>query len=201
MKQTIKIVSLMMMAIGLVWFVGCAQEEEEEQQDPLVGTWVMNNLEQSSVYTAAADIATIGISAGDTLGAGTMTWAQFSALGVSATVALEDDGTFTLTGNLPVSNDTLGFAPSIVPLTDNGTWSAAADYSTLLIDGSLYDIGGALTMDDPDNPTTISLYYTATEADTVVLPVDVNADGIPDMFLDNIPINEASATTLGFAKQ
>lgn len=194
---------LILLVITVVFFLACEKEEEEEH--PLVGTWDMTNMEQSSTYYADTDAYTAyGITDGMVLGAGEMTWVQFSALGVEATVTLKEDGTFTLSGNFPIASDTLGLSlpPSVVPLNDLGEWVAAADLSTLLIDGSIYDIGGTLTLDDQDNPTVISMYYTETDVpDTVVLMIDANQDGIPETPLDNFPVTENSETTIGFTKQ
>ncbi|MFQ6605361.1 MAG: hypothetical protein ACE5D8_07385 [Fidelibacterota bacterium] len=196
-----QVIFLLLAAVGLI-LVGCESDDNgDTTTDPLVGEWVMSNMEQSSTYVAADSITALGYGPGTPLGSGSMVWAQFSALGVSATVNLKEDNTFTLTGSLPVANDTLGFAPSVVPLNDQGTWSAAADYSTLLIDGGLYDLGGALTMDDPTNPTDISMAYTEVDTITVVLPVDVDQDGVPDMFLPDVSVQETSTTTLGWTAQ
>lgn len=202
MKIAGTIITAVLLLLGVVFFIGC-EEEEAEEVHPLVGTWDMSNMEQSSTYYADTDDYTLyGINRGDALGAGAMTWTEFSALGVSATIDLKDDFTFTLSGYLPVSSDTLGFAPSIVPLNDLGTWEAAADLSTLLIDGGIYDLGGALTLDDQDNPTVISMYYTeTTEPDTVVVIIDADQDGIPETPLSDFPITEDSETTLGWTKQ
>ncbi len=205
MNKLLKTLPFLLMVVGIVFFVGCAEEEEEEVH-PLVGTWDMTNMEQSSLYTAADTILEIGKFPGDTLGAGAMTWAEFSALGVSATAVLKEDETYTLSGNFPISNDTLGFTPSVVPLNDLGTWTAPEPLSTLLLEGSIYVIPpsgepGEIEVDDIDNPTTLSISYSEVEADTVVLPIDLTGDDIPDMFLPDIPINSASSTTLGFEKQ
>jgi len=200
MKDVVKLLLISSLLI-FSFFVACEKTEEEEH--PLVGTWAMTNMEQTSTYKADTDaLAAYGIVKGATLGSGTLTWAQFSAMGVSATVILKDDETFTLSGNLPLASDTLGKAPTIVPLNDQGTWTAAEDLSTLLIDGQLYDIGGVLTVDDKDNPKVISMTYSETAIpDTVVLPVDANQDGTPDMYLPDVPIVEDATTTLGWTKQ
>jgi len=198
MKDVVKLLLISLLLI-FSFFVACEKTEEEEH--PLVGTWTMTNMEQTSTYKADTDaLAAYNISRGDTLGSGTMTWAQFSALGVSATVILKDDETFTLTGNLPLPSDTLGVAPLIVPMPDQGTWTAAEDLSTLIIEGQKFKFGGVLTLDDQDNPTVISITYSEASPDTVVLPVDANQDGIPDMYLPDVPIVEHSTTTLGFTK-
>ncbi len=202
MKKNRKpVVFSLLIAMGLI-LVGCESDDDNTTTtDPLVGEWVMSNMEQSSTYVAADSITALGYGPGTPLGSGSMVWAQFSALGVSATVNLKEDNTFTLTGNLPVANDTLGFAPSIVPLNDQGTWTAATDYSTLLIDGGLYDLGGALTMDDPTNPTELSMVYSQVDTITVVLPVDLDQDGVPDMFIPDVSVQETSTTTLGWTAQ
>ncbi len=193
MKNTFKLISFLLLGISVVFFVGC--EEDEDDVSPLVGTWAMSNMEQASTYTAAEAIAALGFAAGDTVASGGMVWAQFSALGVNAEVVVKDDGTFTLTGNLPTANDTLGVAPTIVPLTDNGTWTHDETLGTFILDGGLYDLGGLLTLDDPDDPTTMTLVYAELDEDLdKVLPV--TGVGYFDVVLD-----EYSTTTLGFTKE
>lgn len=193
MKSLLKLsLSALIIMMGLFFMVGCEADTEEDVH-VLVGTWDLTNFEQSATYVLAADIAGV-MPAGTALGEGTMTWAEFSALGVSATVNLKDDGTFTLTGNLPAANDTLGSAPYVVPLNDNGTWSTPEDMSTLLIDGGLYDLGGLLTLDDADAPTVISMYYTDVDTSDKVIPVA--GVGYFDGSVEN-----TSATTLGWTKQ
>jgi hypothetical protein len=202
MNKYLKIVSFMLIIAMGLFLAGCESDDDTTtDQHPLVGTWVMDNMEQTSSFVAAADITALNYPAGTPLGSGGMDWTAFSALGVSATVNLKDDFTFTLTGNLPVSSDTLGFAPSIVPLNDQGTWTAAEDMSTLLIDGGLYDLGGALTVDDATNPTSITMTYQSVDTITVVLPVDSDQDGIPDLFIPDVSVQETSTTTLGWAIQ
>lgn len=194
---------MVIFSILVLAFFSACENGEEEEVDPLVGTWDMSNMEQSSTYFADTDnYAAYGINRGDTLGAGGLTWAEFSAMGVSGTVILKDDGEFTLSGNFPVANDTLGLPPNIVPLNDLGTWEAAEDLSTILIDGDIYDIGGLLTLDDPDDPTVISITYAEVDVpDTLVLMIDADQDGIPETPLDNFPITEDSETTLGWTRQ
>ncbi len=138
---------------------------------------------------------TSGLPAVMPLGSGTALWSFFSdTLGVSATVDLANDFTFTLQGNLPTANDTLGATPNVVPLNDQGTWTAAEDLSTLLIDGALKDIGGVMTLDDAAAPTSISLAY----ADTTE-SMKVVYNSLAGVFMD-VLVNEISETTLGFAK-
>jgi len=204
--KTYKILSLaLILALG-VFLAGCSSDDTTTNQNPLVGTWVMNNMEQTALYTLAADMPTLGLAAGDTLGGGTVDWTTLSAIGVNATAELFDDGTYSLSGNVPQANDTLGFTPSLIMLSDQGVWEAADDLSTLLLNGAAQDfppsgVAGPITVDNVDNPTTISMTYSEQESITVVLPVDANQDGIPDMFVPDVPVNAYSTTTLGFAAQ
>lgn len=192
MKNILKLLALGLMFLGVFFFAAC--EEETEDVHPLVGTWEMSNMEQTSTYVLAADIPGV-MPAGTPLGSGTKKWSFFhDTLSVHATVVLKKDNTFTLSGSLPVANDTLGFAPSVVPLTDNGTWTAAEDLSTLLIDGGLYDLGGVLTMDDADDPTDIAMAYS--EVDTIDAVIPVTGVGY---FRGSV--QETSSTLLGFTKQ
>lgn len=126
---------------------------------PLVGTWDFTNMEQSSVYLAAENIPIFGLAEGDTIWAGSVGWAEFSALGVNAEVIIQVDGNFLLEGDLPVANDTLGFTPDIIHLVDTGIWEHDETAGTFILDGELYDFGGLLTLDDPDNPTIMTLAY------------------------------------------
>lgn len=193
MKNTIKTLALLCLGLSVVLFIGC--EDEDEDVSPLVGTWAMSNMEQAAVYTAAADITALGFAEGDPVATGGMVWAQFSALGVEAEVVVKDNGEFTLVGSLPQANDTLGVAPTIVALTDAGTWTHDETAGTFILDGSLYDLGGLLTLDDPDDPTTMTLVYSELDADlTRVLPVA--GVGYFTVLLD-----EHSTTTLGFTKE
>lgn len=200
MKITLRMFALLFLGLSVMFFIGCEDDDATDDAHPLVGTWTLSNMDQSSTYYADTDAYTAyGITNGMTLGQGSMDWTAFSALGVSATVVLNEDNTFTLTGNFPVANEVLGLAPNIVPLTDNGTWTAADDLSTLLIDGSIYDLGGALTLDDADNPTVISMAYSETATpDTVTLMIDADQDGTPETPLAGFPITEDATTVLGF---
>jgi len=193
MKSLLKLSLMTLIIMGLLFTVGCESDDDTVADHVLVGNWDLSNFEQSATYVLAADIAGV-MPAGTALGAGTMVWAEFSALGVSATVNLKNDGTFTLSGNLPAANDTLGSAPAMVPLNDTGTWTAADDMSTLLIDGGLYDLGGLLTLDDDAAPTVISMYYVAVDTSDKVIPVA--GVGYFDGSVEN-----TSATTLGWTKQ
>jgi len=184
----------LLLILALSFFMAC-DEDEKEEVHPLVGTWTMDNMSQTSVFVAAVDLAALGFAEGDTIASGGLTWAEFSALGVNASVIVNDDNTFTLNGNLPTANDTLGVAPSIIPLTDEGTWEAAEDLSTFLLDGALYDLGGLLTVDDENDPTDMGLAYS--EIDTSLAKVlPVAGVGYFDILVD-----EHSSTVLGFVRE
>jgi hypothetical protein len=192
-------VPFLIFGLAFVTFFTACQKEEEEEKHPLVGTWEMNNMDVTSLYTAAMDIPTLGIQTGDTLGGGTKQWSFFrDTVGVNGTLVLKSDNTFTLSGKFPQSNDTLGFLPSVLSLSDQGTWSTNAENTDFNIDGAVYDISGTLTLNDPNNPTQMDVSYSEAEVDTVVLPVDANQDGIPDLYVDNVTVNNYSSTKLGF---
>ncbi|MBC8400882.1 MAG: hypothetical protein H8E14_05280 [Candidatus Marinimicrobia bacterium] len=195
MKNTLRLLTLLFLGISVIFFIGC--EEDTDDVSPLVGTWTMSNMEQSSTYLAAEDAVTqgYGFAIGDTIGSGAMVWAQFSELGVNADVVVKDDDTFTLVGNLPSANDTLGVAPTIVPLTDSGVWTHDETAGTFILDGGLYDLGGVLTLDDPDDPTTMTLVYSELDEDLAKVVVHPTYGDL------NVLIDEHSATTLGFTKQ
>lgn len=175
--------------------MGCSGDSSTSPSNgDLTGTWTMNDMQQSTVYLAAEDTATqqLGFAVGDTVGAGGADWNTFQALGVSATVTLETDN-FTLSGNLPVTTDTLGQAPMIVPLNDQGTWSANSELTSFELNGSLYSFGGDLTVDDKTNPTTMSVSYSeVTTGESKVVSAGGNYYGVK--------VDEHSMTTLGFAK-
>lgn len=194
------------MVVTMALFMISCESDEEDTTSPLAGTWELTNLMQSALYTAAQDIPSIGKSVGDTLGAGEMVWAEFSALGVEATAELFDDGTYTLAGFLPDPSDTLGFAPDTVSFNDSGDWTTADDLSTLLLDGAARDFppsgeAGPIEVDDVDNPTTIDMTYSDVGQRVVVLPVDTDLDGVPDLMIPDVSINDYSSSTLGFTKQ
>jgi len=197
MKLLPKMMAMLLVVLGLFFMIGCEDTSDDEDVNPLVGTWVFSNMEQSSVYTAVDDTTLAPFyMTGDTVGSGSLTWVEFSAMGVSATLAMLEDGTFTLSGNFPVANDTLGFAPAIVPLTDAGTWVEDTENGTLLIDGTLYDLGGVMTWSDDNN--TVSLVYADSEVGEFVLPVNM---GGTVMFFPGTPLMEYSMTTLGFTRE
>ncbi len=204
MKNTFKLIALLLLGISVVFFIGCEDDDDDEYvANELAGTWTMNDMSQTALYTAATDIAAIGIVAGDTLGGGTVPWVAFQAMGVSATVVLTDEDdvlSFTLTGYLPLGNDTLGFNPNVVPLPDAGSWSTNADLTHFTLTGDYFGMDGDLVYDATAVPATFTVSYSEVEVDTVVLPVDASdpPDGIPDMFLPDIQINAMSSTTLGF---
>ncbi len=205
MKNTFKLITLLLLGFSVVFFIGC-EDDDDEDVSALVGTWTMTNMVQSASYAATVEITALGIPAGTVLGGGTVPWAAFSGLGVTAEAELFDDGTYTLTGTFPDANDTLGFDLGTVDLDDAGEWSGAEDFSTLLLDGAIYvippsGVAGPITVDDVDSPTTIDMTYADVETITVVLPVDANSDGIPDMFVPGVSVINTSSTTLGFTKQ
>ncbi len=190
MKLLLRITPMILVVLGLFFIVGC-EEAEEEIVDPLVGTWDFSNMEKTAVYTMVDSSFAPMFFPGDTVASGAVTWAQFQAMGVSGTVTLLADGSFTLSGNFPISSDTLGVAPTITPLTDSGTWSEDATNGTLLIDGAFYDLGGLMTLSDDE--TVISLVYAASAVNTYFIEFG-------PMF-HQTDMNEASVTILGFTRQ
>ncbi|MEJ2050977.1 MAG: hypothetical protein P8Y60_14270 [Calditrichota bacterium] len=178
---------------------GCKKETTQPQQSPLVGTWDLSNMVQTTVIKTANQVMGI-LPAGYTLADTTVGWNTFQAMGVSLTVDLKDDNTFTMTGNLPIPSDTLGTAPTVLQLTDQGDWNTASDLSTISLEGSLYKVSGDLTLDNPDSPTQIGLFYTESSQDTFSVPLDLTQDQIPDTVI-SIVVMDSTATTLGFTKQ
>ena len=198
MKNSFKLIAILLMIV-FAFFLACETEEEEEVS-PLVGTWVMNNMEQSSTFIAAEDMTLIPgmlvYTTGDTIGSGSMDWATFQALGVEATVVVSENETFALTGHLPQSSDTLQVAPTILELTDAGTWVHNEDLGTFVLDGGIYDIGGALTLTD----ITMTLAYDAVDTSVaMVLPIENPMTGL--MLYFDIVTDVYSSTVLGWIKQ
>lgn len=183
-----------------LFLVGCETDDDGDDDHILVGDWELSGMSQYSNYTLAADYPVGGgqvMPAGMPLGDGTKGWSYFSdTLMVSATVNLKNDFTFTLSGDLPSASDTLGWPPNVVNLNDQGTWQAAEDLSTLLIDGALYDIGGLATYDNIDDPTMITLAYSSVTARTMVIPMSPAGP-----FLDAASVSDSSATVLEFTRQ
>ncbi|MBL7136436.1 MAG: hypothetical protein ISS81_07585 [Candidatus Marinimicrobia bacterium] len=198
MKNSFKLITILLMIV-FAFFLACETEEEEEVS-PLVGTWVMNNMEQSSTFIAAEDMTLIPgmlvYTTGDTIGSGSMDWATFQALGVEATVVVSENETFALTAHLPQASDTLQVAPTILELTDAGTWVHNEDLGTFVLDGGIYDIGGVLTLTD----TTMTLAYNAVDTSVaMVLPVENPMTGL--MLYFDIVTDVYSSTVLGWIKQ
>jgi|GEM_PF-1476291 len=187
--------------VAVLSVAACNKETTQPQQDPLVGTWALSDMEQTMVLKTAEDYSqTLGIPPGYTLVDTTITWNMFQMLGVSLTVDLKEDNTFSMTGKLPVPSDTLGQLPSVLQLTDQGTWSAAEDMSTFTMQGNLYTLAGQLTLNNQDNPTMIGLAYAESSQDTLFYPVDLTQDGVPDTVV-SLVLQDSTATTLGFTKQ
>ncbi len=192
MKLLLRITPMILVILGLFLMVGC-EETDDEEVNPLVGTWAFSNLEQTSTYTASGDgLVPYGVVDGAALGSGTLNWAQFSAMGVNGTVSILEDGSFTLTGNFPIASDTLGVAPTITPLTDAGTWTENETAGTLAIDGAFYDLGGLMTWSDDEMG--LSLAYAATTTDSVYVTL---APGLTVY----AAVMDVTATTIGFTKQ
>ena len=183
---------------ALLGIAGCKKETTQPQQDPLVGTWALSNMEQTRIVKAAKDYSqTLGFPEGYTLVDTTVGWNVFQMLGVSMTVDLKDDHTFAMTGNLPVASDTLGQDLMVLPVTDQGTWNAPEDLSTFTLDGAFYAIAGTLSVNNPESPTMIALFYTQAAQDTVVLPKIINQE----LNFFDVVVEDSSATTLEFTKQ
>lgn len=194
MKLLLKLTPMVLIVFGLFFIIGCEDTDEDVVVDPLVGTWNLSNLAQTSSYTIAGDaLAALGMPNGTPLGSGGLTWDQFSAMGVNGVVAMLDDGSFTLSGAFPIGSDTLGVAPTITPLTDAGVWSENVALGTLLIDGAFYDIGGLLDLSDDEN--TISLAYADVTTDSTYFYVPAAAAYF------HTTVTDSSTTALGFTRQ
>jgi len=211
MKLLLRLTPMLLVIMGLFLFAGCEETDDPEDVNPLVGTWDISGLSQLVTAIAADSIfvdmsAVYGpdysnvraVQAGDTLGESTLDWATFQALGVSGTVTMTADEKFTLSGDLPLGSDTLGVAPSAVPLTDGGSWieSELDGMPVLTIDGAFYDLGGVMTWSDDEN--TITLAYQTSATDTMVVPIDAGPAGV---FYPHSPVTLVTQGTLEFTRQ
>ncbi len=188
---------------GFLVVLGLAACEDATDPDehPLVGTWDLTGMEQYLHLETALDYTqALGLPAGYVLADTTITWQAFQGLGVEMTVDLNNDNTYSMSGNLPVTGDTLGTQPYVVQLTDQGEWSAGANLDSFTLDGFLYTLFGDLTVDDQEDPSEITLSYTEVSLDTVIYMVDTNQDQKPDMPAELV-IDDSSRTTLEFTRR
>lgn len=192
--------SLILVGFAAVFIIaGCKKETTQPQQSPLVGTWDLTNMQQTTLIKTVNQVLGV-LPAGYTLADTTVGWNAFQAMGVSLTVDIKNDNTFTMTGNLPVPSDTLGTAPSVLHLTDQGSWNTSQDLSTISLEGNLYKVSGDLTLNNQNSPTQIGLSYTESSQDTFSVPLDLTQNQIPDTILSVI-VMDSTATTLDFTKQ
>lgn len=198
MKNTMRILVLLLLGLSVTFFIGC-EEDEDEVIHALVGTWEMTNMAQAVSY-ATAD-ASLGYPIGTVLGGGSADWTILhGGLGVEATAEIYNDGTYSLSGTFPVSNDTLGGTTTATQLDDAGTWEANDDLTALLLEGTIYVIPpsgemGAITVDDAAAPTTIDMTYSADTVDSMYVFVSAYSVYV------KTAIAVSSTTTLGFTKQ
>jgi hypothetical protein len=202
---------MLLVIMGLFLFVGCEDTDDDEDVNPLVGTWDISGLQQlvtalagdslfvdmSGVYGAGYERVNFAV-AGDTLGGSVLDWTTFQALGVNGSVTMLADGTFDLSGDLPIGNDTLGVAPSAVTLSDAGSW-VEGEYEgtpTLTIDGAFYDLGGLLTISDDENM--ITLAYQTASTDSMYIPVNAGPAGI---LIGHGPVTLITQGILEFTRQ
>ncbi len=186
--------------LALFWIRACDEGTTEPEVHPLAGVWELTDLEQTIVIKTAEEYLLINLPEGATVVDTTLTWDDFQQLGVSFSVDLNTDNSFSLTGSLPVASDTLGVLPRTIELTDQGTWSATENLTGFTLEGTFYSLSGALSVNNPENPATISLYYAQAGLDTVYFPVDTNNDQKPDDYLE-LFVYDSTATTLQFSKQ
>jgi hypothetical protein len=165
----------------------------EEHIHSFVGHWDLSNFAHQTTYLFTDSSIAPSYFPGDTAGTSTLTWAEYSSMGVSASITMMEDGTFSLSGNFPIANDTLGVAPLIVPLIDAGTWSEGESdgLPTLLIDGAFYDIGGLLTINDDDSVFTLA--DSSSNVVTMIVPAGSN--------YISAPLRVETSWTVGFTRQ
>ncbi|NQV36502.1 MAG: hypothetical protein HQ509_00675 [Candidatus Marinimicrobia bacterium] len=200
MKSLLKLSLMTLIIMGLLFTVGCESDDDAEDH-VLVGDWALGQFEQAVVITSNDSVSfthplyglmTV-VFPGDTLVDTTVVLTGYA----TATVNLLNDFTFTLAGVLPVTtteSDTLGY--SVVELqevTDAGTWVAGDNLVSLSIEGDLFTLGGALTVDNVDAPTAITMAYSESVTWDGVLPIE-SVGFFPVSF------TTSETTTLGWAK-
>jgi len=143
----------------------------EPSLHPLVGIWDFTDYRISATYIAKDSSFAPLYVPGDTIADGLLDWTILSMLGVDGYYAINEDRTFTFTGSVAILSDTLGLSPMVVPLTDAGTWTVPENYTTIILDGAFYDMGGLLTLNDPEDPTQFSMEYNSVMSEAVVVPI------------------------------
>lgn len=162
---------------------------------PLVGSWSMNNIYQySEYYMADNSLEAMGFPNGSSIGETTMNWPTYSSLGGNMIIELLHDHTYNLSGVIIFENDTLGYNPMAVPLTDAGIWLHDEVESTIVLDGGFYDLGGLLELDNPENPSTLTILYAEDKTSERVLML------APGWF-HNAQIRQITQTQIGFLKE
>lgn len=191
-----KVFALLTTVLALMLVAVACDNSTEPEESPFVGTWNLSNLNQDITIKAGDDYSqTLGFPEGYTIVDTVLTWNDFQAMGVQGTITLKADSSFTLSGSLPLPNDTLGVAPTILNIPgDQGTWSVYAQQDSFELDGIFFDRKGELTLNDPENPTMISLVYALTAMDTVILPTET-------MGYVDIIVYDSTVTEIAFTKQ
>ena len=191
-----KVSAILTAVVALLLVVMACDNSTEPEESPFVGTWNLTNLNQDITLKTADDYSeTLGFPAGFTIVDTDITWSDFEAMGVQGTITLKADSSFTLSGSLPIPNDTLGMPPTIQSIpADQGTWSVYAQQDSFELDGIFFDRKGELTLNDPENPTMISLVYAITDTHSVILPTET-------MSYADISVYDSTVTEIAFTKQ
>lgn len=100
----------------------------------------------------------------------------------------------------PVDDFIQGDPPRTIELTDQGNWSADENLTDFSLEGNFYSISGELSVNNPENPATISLSYTQAGPDTMYFPFDTDQDGKPNTYVE-LSVYDSTATILQFSKQ
>ncbi len=182
MKNIFKLLTLLFLGLSVVFFVGCEDDDADDDavaDHILTGTWDLTYARAASTYLSAEDVTLIpgllAYTTGDTIAAGAMEWSDMQAMSIAVNVVLNNDFSFEMTGFFPFANDTLGSLPAVNSVSQSGTWAYDDAAGTFALNGTLSTLGGLLTLDPEDAPTTITMVYAGADPDNpqdIVLPVD-----------------------------
>jgi len=178
MKNTFKLITLLLLGISIIFFIGCEEDDDSVDDHILTGTWDLTYARAASDYLAAIDTTFIpGLMAytvGDTIASGAMEWTDMQAMNIAVTIVLDNDLSFEMTGFFPSASDTLGSLPAVNSVSQGGVWSYDEDTDVFMLNGTLNTLGGLLTLEPVDDPTMITLVYQGLSLDSpedIVIPV------------------------------
>jgi hypothetical protein len=182
-------------AVMVLLVVVACDNSTEPEDSPFVGTWNLSEMHQSIFIQSLEDVSTI--SADDTIIDTTLTWDDLSNLGVSAVITFKADSTFNLNAEYPALVDTLGNDLGLQSLSGvQGNWSVDSQLDSIKLNILLteFNIGGALSLDDPDSPSLMTINNTMIDTHEVDIPVD-------DTQYISLLAYDSTVTEIAFTKQ